>query len=79
MKTSIKVLFFFVLVFVIGMFYNILNMGLVPLEEALDNTTGLPHDPYPTIDTVYNFLWLAVPILAVISTALYLAMEKRSL
>jgi hypothetical protein len=77
MKPAIKVMMFFVLVFIIGMVYNTLDsFGLTTLEEALTNTS-LPQNPYPTVTTVYNFLWLSIPILGIISTAIYLALEGR--
>ena len=78
MRPAVKVLFFFVLVFLVGMTYNTLNsFGIAPIEEAIANSSSLPQNPYPTITTVYNFLWLSIPIIGIVSTALYLALADR--
>ena len=78
MRPAIKVLFFFVMIFIIGIVYNSLNsFGLASIEEAVANSSALPQNPYPTITTVYNFLWLSIPIVSIISIALYLALADR--
>jgi len=77
MRPAVKLLFFFVMVFLIGIVYNSLNMGLVPLEETIANTSSLPQNPYPTVTLVYNYLWLAIPIIGIVSTAIYLSSNPQ--
>ena len=80
MKPAVKFIFFFVMVFIIGFVYSTLNnFGLVVLEQEIENQSALPQHPYPTIDTVYTFLWMGIPLIAIISTAIYLAIEGRGL
>ena len=80
MKPSVKFLFFFIMVFLIGFIYSTLNnFGIVPLEQEIANTSSLPQNPYPTITTVYTFLWMGIPLIAIIATAVYLAIEGRGI
>ena len=78
MRPAMKVVMFFVMLFLIGMVYNLLNnWGVNLLTDTIANQSSLPQNPYPTVTTVYSFLWMAIPVIGIISTALYIALEGR--
>lgn len=76
MKPAMKVIMFFVFIFLIGMVYKSLNdWGIQPVQEAYDNSS-LADYHYDNINTVFDFSWLAIPIIAVVGLAIYLAVER---
>ena len=77
MRPAVSFLLFFVAVFLIGLIWMTLNsFALEPLHDAVNNVSGINHDPYPIVTTVNNYLWLGIPIVGAVCTAIYLAFDK---
>lgn len=79
MNAGVKVIIFIVMVFILGGLWQVFNIGIESYNEAMDNQTGIDHNPYPNVTNLYNYLWIAAPLLiGMIATALYLISYKNN-
>ena len=77
MKPAMKLIFFFIFVFIIGMVYRTFDsFGVDTMQDAYDNSS-LSGYTDSTIETVYGFLWIAIPIIAIVSLAIYFTVYDK--
>lgn len=80
MNVAIKIILFICMVFLIGGLWQVFNIAIQDYNQVMDNTSGIDHDPFPAVTNIYDYMWLAIPlVIGFIGTAIWLINKRDNI